>query len=119
MSWSSLSRARRIAVAAGSLTTVCVAVGLLAVILSVGLPQAWWPDIGNAFAADASPQRSKPCAGVVGPAKEYCLRAATASAGNDHHRRTGLTCSLVLVAIGLAVLVVCRCRGGRVERGRG
>ncbi|MDG4857050.1 hypothetical protein P8605_02555 [Streptomyces sp. T-3] len=67
-------RARRRAsgiAAASVLTAALTIVGLV----GFGVPDAWWPQTGQAFAASPAPSPSvkdDPCDLVVGPAKDYC-----------------------------------------------
>ncbi|MFE4687262.1 hypothetical protein ACFRNJ_41895 [Streptomyces sp. NPDC056721] len=105
-----------------TLTLVAVlafTVAVLAVIWGPGVPDAWWPQTGNAFAAEhivpatpstAAAPESDPCDLIVGPAKAYCLRS-------DSHipPAKGEFCwagalRLALALLGLAVLLNCRRR---------
>jgi hypothetical protein len=70
------SRSRRIAAATTVLTVVSVVAGVLVVALSMGVPEAWWPHTGQAFATDAHAAHHNPCDVIVGPAKAYCERGA-------------------------------------------
>ncbi|MEW2078111.1 MULTISPECIES: hypothetical protein [unclassified Streptomyces] len=117
MSSFSPSRSRRIATAASVLTVIVMAVGVLVLVLSVSLPEAWWPRTGQAFAAEDHPARHDPCGPIVGPAKEYCKRGTAASASAGHHEASGTAWwRLVPAGAGLAALVLWR---GRNTAGRG
>jgi hypothetical protein len=63
---------------------LALTVAVLAVLWGPGVPNAWWPQTGNAFAAEhivpatpstAAAPESDPCDLIVGPAKAYCLRS--------------------------------------------
>jgi hypothetical protein len=113
MTWTSLSRARRIAMAASAFT-LCVAAGLLTVIHGVGVPQAWWPHTGQAFATDTRPADRDKCAQVVGVARDYCVRAATAPAGRRD--AAAAVWRLVAAGAGVAALMVWRRRSAGQRR---
>lgn len=118
MSSFSPSRSRRPAAAASLLTVIVVAAGVLVLVLSVSLPEAWWPRTGQAFAAEDRSVRRDPCGLIVGPAKEYCERGTAASAG--HHDASGTAgWRLMPAAAGLAALVLWRGRTAAGRRGRG
>ncbi|MFD7283498.1 hypothetical protein ACFV80_42550 [Streptomyces sp. NPDC059862] len=102
------SRSRRLAAAASALTVIAVAAGVLVMAVGVGVPEAWWPHTGQAFATGARPADQDPCDLIVGPAKDYCERGTAASA--EHHDAAGATWRLVPAGAGLAALVVWRRR---------
>ncbi|MGW4101901.1 hypothetical protein [Streptomyces sp. NPDC004976] len=117
MSSFSPSRAQRIATATSVLTVTVMAAGVLVLVLSVSLPEAWWPRTGQAFAAEDRSARHDPCGPIVGPAKEYCKRGTAASAvAGDHDASETPGWKLVPAAAGLAALVLWR---GRAAAGRG
>lgn len=112
MSSFSPSRSRRTVTTTGLLTVIVSAAGVLVLVLSVSLPQAWWPSTGQAFTADTQPApRQDPCRPIVGPAKEYCKRGTMASASAGHHDASGTAWWRLVPAIaGLAALVLWRGR---------
>ncbi|MFF1276973.1 hypothetical protein ACFVZC_26720 [Streptomyces marokkonensis] len=125
MSSFSPNRSRRIAATARVLTVIAVAVGVLVWVLSVSLPEAWWPRTGQAFAAEDRSARHDPCGPIVGPAKKYCKRGTAASTFAGHHDASETArWRLVPAAAGLAALLMWRARTaagqGRtaVQRGR-
>lgn len=115
MSSFSPSRSRHLAAAASVLTVIVVALGVLVWVLSVSLPEAWWPRTGQAFAAEERSVRHDPCGPIVGPAKEYCKRGTAASARHHDASRTARW-RLVPAGAGLAALVMWR---GRTAAGQG
>ncbi|GAA1042293.1 hypothetical protein GCM10009566_43340 [Streptomyces murinus] len=108
----SWDRSRRIAAASSVLAVIVLAVGVLAVALSVGVPESWWPHTGQTFAAKAHGHRDR-CAPIVGRAKAYCERGSAASALGHHP--SGTAWRLVPAGAGMAALVVWR---GRRAAGR-
>ncbi|MEU0031765.1 hypothetical protein [Streptomyces sp. NPDC006335] len=107
---------RRLAAAASVLTVMAVVVGVLVLAVGVSVPEAWWPRTGQAFAADAHPTDQDPCALIVGPAKDYCVRSTTtASAEPDV---AGAAWRVVPAAAGVAALLMwrLRCPAGRRRR---
>ncbi|WP_329296094.1 hypothetical protein [Streptomyces sp. NBC_01455] len=114
MTTSSWDRSRRIAAAASVLTVIAVVAGAVILALGVGLPDAWWPRTGQAFAADARPAHRDPCALIVGPAKAYCERGATTAAGQQDV--AGAAWRLLPAGAGVAALVVWRLRAAGQRR---
>ncbi|MFF7358317.1 hypothetical protein ACFZA1_37675 [Streptomyces filipinensis] len=108
MTSSSWDRSRRIAAASSVLAVIAVAAGVLVLALSVGVPEAWWPNSGQAFAADSRADHRDPCAPIVGRAKGYCARGTKYSASGHHH--SGAAWRLVPAGAGVAALVVWRSR---------
>ncbi|MGV9349320.1 hypothetical protein ACWDSD_31900 [Streptomyces spiralis] len=102
------SRPRRIAAATTVLTAIATVAGVLLVALSTGVPQAWWPHTGLAFATGAHTAHHNPCDRIVGPAKAYCARGAKDTAG--HHGAAVAAWRLVPAGAGLAALVIWRSR---------
>ncbi|WP_128380298.1 hypothetical protein [Streptomyces cavernae] len=116
----SSSRTRRIARAAGTLIVIALPAVLLALVVGAGVPEAWWPQTGQAFAADqphAESARRDPCDLIVGPAKEYCERGhhsattSSASAGEAPHEGARAAWMVIPPMAGLAAVVVWRRRG--------
>lgn len=116
MTTSSWDRSRRIAAAVSVLMVIAVVAGTVILALGVGLPHAWWPHTGQAFAADARPAHQDPCALVVGPARAHCERGSTTAAG--HQDEAGTTWHLVPVGGGVGALVVWRLRYAAGQRRR-
>lgn len=108
MTSSPWDRSRRIAAASSILAVITVAAGVLVLALSVGVPEAWWPHTGQAFAADSHAGHRDRCAPIVGRAKAYCERGSAASASGRHH--SGPAWRLVPAGAGVATLVVWRRR---------
>ncbi|MGM9470277.1 hypothetical protein [Streptomyces murinus] len=97
----SWDRSRRIAAASSVLAVIVLAVGVLAVALSVGVPESWWPHTGQTFAAKAHGHRDR------------CERGSAASALGHHP--SGTAWRLVPAGAGVAALAVWR---GRRAAGR-
>lgn len=116
MTTASWDRSRRIVAAASVLTVIAVVVGAVILALGVGLPDAWWPHTGQAFAADTRTRQHDPCAWIVGPARVYCERGATTSAGQQ--AVAGASWRLVPVGAGVAALLVWRLRPAARRRRR-
>ncbi|MFC9916370.1 hypothetical protein [Streptomyces sp. NPDC127197] len=112
MTSSSWDRSRRVTAAASVLTVIAVAAGVLVLALGVGVPQAWWPHTGQAFATDTRPADHDPCDLIVGPARAYCERGTTDSASAEQPDVAGAAWRLVPAGAGLAALVVWRRRSG-------
>jgi hypothetical protein len=113
LSW---DRSRRVAAAVSVLTVIAVVVAVVVLVLGVGVPQAWWPHTGQAFAADAA--HRDPCALIVGPAKAYCERGAAANASAGHQDVAGGVWRLVPAGAGVGALVVWRLRSAAGQRRR-
>lgn len=112
------SRTRRVARTASALIVVALPAVLLALVIQAGVPQSWWPQTGQAFAADqshAAAARTDPCTLIAGPAKEYCERGhqATASslAGEDARKGVGAAWMLIPPVAGLVALLMWLRRG--------
>ncbi|PWJ02568.1 hypothetical protein DKG34_37840 [Streptomyces sp. NWU49] len=111
-------RSRRIAATANVLAAITVCTGVLTLVLSTSLPEAWWPSTGQAFTPDARPTAHQdPCATIVGQAKAYCERGTTASAGR-HDASGAAWWRLTLAGAGLAALVLWRGRNAAQRRRR-
>ncbi|MFG2681200.1 hypothetical protein [Streptomyces sp. NPDC048392] len=124
----SSSRPRRIARAAGTLIVIALPAVLLALVVGAGVPESWWPQTGQAFAADqphTAAARKDPCDLIVGPAKEYCERGnhsattttSSASAGEATHEGARAAWMVIPPVAGLAAVVVWR-RQGAAGHGR-
>jgi len=106
MTSSTWDRSRRIRTAAAVLTVIAVAVGVLILVLGVGVPNAWWPHTGQAFAASSPPAHDDPCRLIVGRAKAYCERGTTHAATAEHHSRAAAVWRLLPAGAGLTALAV-------------
>ena len=115
----SSSRSRRIARAASTLIVIGLPAVLFAPVMGAGVPEAWWPQTGQAFAA-AQPHtesRRNPCDLIVGPAKEHCERGhhssttSAPSAVEVPHEVARAAWMLIPAASGMAAFVVWRRRG--------
>ena len=113
LSW---DRSRRVAAAVSVLTVIAVVVAAVVLALGVGVPQAWWPHTGQAFAADAA--HRDPCALIVGPAKAYCERGAASKASAGQQNVAGAAWRLGTAGAGVGALVVWRLRGSAGQRRR-
>jgi hypothetical protein len=109
-------RSRRAAAAVSVLTVIAVVASAVILALGVGLPDAWWPHTGQAFAADTRPAGDDPCALIVGPAKAYCERGATTTARQQDV--AGASWRLATAGAGVAALVVWRLRSAAGQRRR-
>ncbi|MGW3038136.1 hypothetical protein ACWDCB_44000 [Streptomyces sp. NPDC001178] len=118
MTTSSWDRARRVAAAVSVLTVIAVIAGVLILVLGAGVPQAWWPHTGQAFAAYARSAHHDPCALIVGPAKAYCERGTTTTTAAAHPNMAGAAWRLGSAVAGLAALVVWRQRSAAGPRRR-
>jgi hypothetical protein len=119
MTSSAWDRARRLAAAASVLAVIAIVVGVLVLAVGGGIPQAWWPHTGKAFAADTRPTNQDPCELIVGPAKDYCERGNTTTGPAAEHRDVaGAAWRLVPAGAGLAALVVWRRRSAARQRRR-
>ncbi|MFF0205861.1 hypothetical protein [Streptomyces sp. NPDC005017] len=92
-----------------ALALSCAAVGMLTLILTTGLPQAWWPRTGDAFTPTERPRQSPACALVVGAAGEACERHAAAHA-DDGRQNGGASWLPAVPAVGLVLLAGLGCR---------
>lgn len=108
MTFSRLDHPRRLGVAAIVLALAGVVVGVLVLAVGVGVPAAWWPRAGQAFAAGEPHADREACALIVGPAKEYCERGNTTSASTEKPDGAGSAWRLVPAGAGVAALVVWR-----------
>lgn len=115
----SSSRRRHIVCAASTLIVIGLPAVLLALVVAAGVPESWWPQTGQAFAADQPHTEShrNPCDLIVGPAKKHCERGhhssttSAPSAVEAPHEGAGVAWALIPAASGLAAFVVWRRRG--------
>ncbi|MET9083664.1 hypothetical protein ABZX77_17515 [Streptomyces sp. NPDC004237] len=114
MTTSSWDRSRRLA-AASVLTVITVVIAAVVLALGVGVPDAWWPHTGQAFAARAAHHDS--CALIVGPAKALCERGATRSASGQQDVAGGAW-RLLSAGAGVGALVVWRLCSAAGQRRR-
>ncbi|MFE1840711.1 hypothetical protein [Streptomyces sviceus] len=112
----SSTRRRRIVCAASTLIVIALPAVLFALVMGAGVPESWWPQTGQAFAANqphAESAHQNPCDLIVGPAKKYCERGqhSTSSAvGEAPHEGAAAAWMLIPAASGLAAFVVWRRR---------
>ncbi|MGW2291235.1 hypothetical protein [Streptomyces phaeochromogenes] len=118
MTSASWDRSRRLTAATSVLTVIGLAIGVLAMTVGAGVPEAWWPLTGQAFANDARPAGQDPCDLIVGPAKAYCERGTTTAASAGHPGIAGAAWQLVPAGAGVAALVVWRRRSAAAGQGR-
>ncbi|MDQ1033503.1 hypothetical protein QF035_011085 [Streptomyces umbrinus] len=118
MTRSSWDRSRRLAAAACVLTVTAVVLGVLLLTVGAGVPGAWWPQTGQAFATDARPTDPDPCALIVGPAKDYCERDTTTTASARHPGISSTAWRLLPAGAGVAALVVWRRHSAAGQRRR-
>ncbi|MGW2108298.1 hypothetical protein [Streptomyces sp. NPDC001948] len=117
-SFFSPSRSRRVACAASVITVVTVAAGILVLALGTGLPEAWWPRTGQAFAVDSTGRHSSSCALIKGPARAYCLRGGGTGAPSTQGSGDAAAWKVVpAAAAAMGALVVWR-RGTSTGHGR-
>ncbi|KUN57244.1 hypothetical protein AQJ46_48030 [Streptomyces canus] len=116
MTTSSWDRSRRIAAALSVISAIAVVGATVILALGVGLPDAWWPHTGRAFAADTA--HHDPCALIVGPAKAHCERGAATTASAAQHDVAGGAWRLVPAGAGVGALVVWGLRGAAGQRRR-
>ncbi|MFF4189077.1 hypothetical protein ACFYZ9_38400 [Streptomyces sp. NPDC001691] len=108
-------RARAIA-AFGTLgvLTVAAVVVLVTVGATAGLPQAWWPRIGSAFAPSPSPTASTdPSPPSTSAAHDSCTHSPADTHSNGTGRRDVLRLALTATAL---ILLYAVCAGGRGRR---
>ncbi|MEU9918953.1 hypothetical protein [Streptomyces sp. NPDC051001] len=116
------ARSRRLAAVASMLTVITVAAAVVALVLGASLRESWWPRTGAAFTAETSSPsapRQDPCEVIMGPAKEYCERGASASISSPAAARQDLgdaAWRLVPAGAGLAGLVIWRRLSARAQR---
>jgi hypothetical protein len=105
-------RARRRAAAARVLTAIAACAGLLVLTAGAGVPRAWWPHTGQAFAVHAHPADQEPCTATAHPAENFCRgdaegdAEAAGSAGQPGV--SGAAWGLMTAGAGLAALVMWR-----------
>ncbi|MFF3350909.1 hypothetical protein [Streptomyces sp. NPDC002779] len=110
MTSSAFNHTQRHAAAAGALTVIAVAVGALVLAVGAGVPQAWWPHTGQAFAADNRPADPSRCALIAGPVRNSCERGATTTAFAGQPGGADAAWGLVPAGAGVAALVMWRLR---------
>ncbi|WP_327591486.1 hypothetical protein [Streptomyces chartreusis] len=111
-------RSRRLAAAASALALIAVVASVLVLAVGAGVPEAWWPRTGHAFAANEPHADREACALIVGPAKEYCERGTESTASSEEPGGAGAEWRLVLAGAGVAALVVWRWRSSAGRRRR-
>ncbi|MBW8707380.1 hypothetical protein MBT84_47875 [Streptomyces sp. MBT84] len=116
MTTSSWDRSRRVSAATCVLTVITVVAATVVLVLGVGVPGAWWPHTGRAFAADARPAAGDPCGLIAGPGKAYCARDNASSASTGQQNLAGGAWPLVPAGAGVGALVVWRLRSASGRR---
>ncbi|WP_329583567.1 hypothetical protein [Streptomyces sp. NBC_01361] len=113
-------RARRASLTLGVLLALTTAV--LALMWGPGVPDAWWPQTGKAFALDHTPAPAHPAAArtsagtsdvcdlIVGPAKAYCQRQDNTSPDCAAGIPRAAALLLVPALLGIALLALRRRR---------
>lgn len=109
MTTASWIRLRSVVATASVLLVIAVAAGAVFLTLGAGGPDTWWPHIGQVFASGTHTAHQDPCAWIIGPAKVYCERGATATAATRRHGSGGVW-RLAAAGAGVAALVVWRLR---------
>ncbi|MFB7453253.1 hypothetical protein [Streptomyces sp. NPDC056194] len=113
-------RAQRLFGAVAWFTVWVAAIGTVVLVLT-GVPDVWWPETGQAFAASyptptqpaPSPvEDSEVCAPILGPAHDYCLRGVTQAAqrGPGGHGGGTPERALLLVPVALGLTLILRLR---------
>ncbi|MFJ1839819.1 hypothetical protein ACIOJ9_38920 [Streptomyces sp. NPDC088175] len=114
-SFFSPSRSRRLAWAASIVTVFAVVAGVLVLVLGAGLPDAWWPHTGQAFATG---ERGDSCALLEDPAKAYCEHGSSPADGAPSQSGgDAAVWKVVPAAAAVGALVIWR-RGTSTGRGR-
>jgi hypothetical protein len=116
MTTSSCNRCRRVAAAASVIAVIAVVAGAVILALGAGVPKAWWPHTGQAFAATGTAHHDR-CALIAGPATAYCERGARATAAGQQDV-AGAAWRLGAAGAGMAALVVWRRRSTAGQRRR-
>jgi hypothetical protein len=124
--------ARRRAAAGCTATGIVIALMIAAIVFVIaapGVPSAWWPQTGDAFASSPSDRVTTPaqgaahgqapaatpthesevCDAIVGPAHAYCLGAPPPHTSSGTFTR-GDVWPLGVLALGIVTLIVLRCR---------
>lgn len=108
-------RARRRTVAV-AITGIAAAALTAAGLMGFGVPDAWWPTAGQAFASSAPKKAGgadDPCDLIVGPARDYCTSGASHSAAPAPAFGALDAVMLLPPVAGLAALTVYRLRAPR------
>ncbi|MFD7015246.1 hypothetical protein [Streptomyces sp. NPDC059928] len=118
MTSSAWDRSRRRAQAVGTLAVLTVLAAVLTVFATVGVPDAWWPQIGSAFAAGPHPVPSTaapadPCALITGPAQDSCTHAPAPSGPQQGGTGAADAWRLAVPAVGLVLVYAVRSSGRR------
>ncbi|MGW1870376.1 hypothetical protein ACWCPS_33125 [Streptomyces mauvecolor] len=120
MTSSAWDRSRRRAQTVGTLAVLTVLAAVLTMFATVGVPDAWWPQIGSAFAAGPHPTPSTPstapadpCALITGPAKDSCTHAPTPSGAHQDGAGVADAWRLAVPAAGLILVYAVHGRGRR------
>ncbi|MCT9093514.1 hypothetical protein N4G70_32295 [Streptomyces sp. ASQP_92] len=119
MTGSDWKRSRRRAQAIGTFAVLAVLTAVIALGATVGVPEAWWPQIGSAFAAGPNPTppaaSAGPCALITGPAKDSCTHTPAPTSSGAQPDGTGAADAwrLAVPAAGLILVHTVRSSGRR------
>ncbi|MFB7030934.1 MULTISPECIES: hypothetical protein [unclassified Streptomyces] len=114
-------RVRALLAATGTVALIAALIAAVILANDAG-PDAWWPRTGEAFAATPAPTTPAPaqgvqdrCAYIVGPARDYCLRAdpAPKPQASAPDRGTVLHLALLLLPVAAAATLTTRRRRTR------
>ncbi|WP_438296297.1 hypothetical protein [Streptomyces sp. HUAS TT7] len=117
MTTSEWDRSRRRAQTVGTLAVLTALAAVLTMFATVGVPDAWWPQIGSAFADSPhptpSPAPADPCALITGPAKDSCTHAPAPSGARQDGTGAADVWRLAVPAVGLVLVYAVRSSGRR------
>ncbi|MFE9558447.1 hypothetical protein ACFYMW_36455 [Streptomyces sp. NPDC006692] len=120
MTSSAWDRSRRRAATVGTLAVLTVLAVVLTVFATMGMPDAWWPQIGSAFAASPPSARpipstapADPCALIAGPAKASCTSAPVPAGVQQGGTDAADAWRLAVPAAGLVLVYAVRSSGRR------
>ncbi|MFI6662288.1 hypothetical protein ACIBL8_43030 [Streptomyces sp. NPDC050523] len=97
------ARSRRFVAAAAVLAVIAVAIALLVLAATSGVPKGWWPHTGRAFAADTHTAGQDPCDLITGPGTAYCKRSTSPNALHADREPGTVDAALRLVPAGAGV----------------
>ncbi|AYG77970.1 hypothetical protein DWB77_00077 [Streptomyces hundungensis] len=117
MTSSDWDRSRRRAQTIGTLAVLAVLTAVITLGATVGVPEAWWPQIGSAFAAGPKPTppaaSAGPCALITGPAKDSCTATPASSGAQPDGAGAADAWRLAVPAAGLILVHTVRSSGRR------
>ncbi|MFC8349809.1 hypothetical protein [Streptomyces sp. NPDC057280] len=122
-----VSRARRLAAAASLITLMAVLAVLLALFLTAGQPEPWWPRTNassptSTHTSTAPALRREECGLIAGPARTYCEQDTHSPLSPrpltpSGHQVARAVWRLVPIGSGLAALIVWRRSKARTRGG--